>query len=111
MPWTEEEMAAEAEADSLKEAARNRPPAPKEELIAQLNSAVTILLAPPSGQAVAEANAWLMGLTDRADCWPTCLAAWYRATDDGTVTVRSVIDGTVPWRCSFTPCNRTQSTF
>ena len=86
MPWTEEEMAAEAEADALKEAARNRPPAPKEELIAQLNSAVTILLAPPSGQAVAEANAWLMGLTDTADCWPTCLAALNRATDDGTAT-------------------------
>ena len=86
MPWTEEEMAAEAEADSLKEATRNRPPAPKEELVAQLNSAVTILLAPPSGTAVAEANAWLMGLTDTADCWPTCLAALNRATDDGTTT-------------------------
>ena len=86
MPWTAEEMAAEAEAEALKEAARNRPPAPKEELVAQLNSAVTILLAPPSGQAVAEANAWLMGLTDTADCWPTCLAALNRATDDGTAT-------------------------
>ena len=44
MPWTEEEMAAEAEADSLKEATRNRPPAPKAELVAQLNSAVTTLV-------------------------------------------------------------------
>lgn len=86
MPWTAEEMAAEAEADALKEAARNRPAAPKEELVVQLFSAVTILLTPPSGQAVAEANAWLMGLTDTADCWPTCLSALHRATDDGTAT-------------------------
>ena len=55
---------AEAEARAMAEEARLQqlPPPPPPELVAQLLASVAVLLAPPSGQAVADANGWLMRL-------------------------------------------------
>ena len=77
---------AEAEARAMAEEARLQqlPPPPPPELVAQLLASVAVLLAPPSGQAVADANGWLMRLADTPECWAACLAALQQAADDGT---------------------------
>ena len=77
---------AEAEARAMAEAevearARARPP-PSEETVSRLLSAIAVLTAPPSGAAVAEANAWLMRLAETAECWSCALAALPRAPSE-----------------------------
>ena len=47
------------------EAETHRRPPPEEEVV-RLLAAVEIMIAPPSGQAVAEANGWLMRLAESA---------------------------------------------
>ena len=49
-----------------------------------------MLTAPLTHQAVAEANTWVLGLSQRDECWPTCLAAFERATPADTHVLLSL---------------------